>query len=426
MSPRSRAPAGVSRTSAISRAQVLVEGLARRRRSGGFDRVMRAIQESFEQHSRRGRPPLVHGRSADAGACRDRVHARPGCALQRQVGCGIENRASRVLAAGSPASGRWLRITEHDVQYMSSIIRRQDTCEESHDRFVEHPHHRDPSGGPRHRNHGGGDGPRAQQRRVPRDGVESHPRKDEAARGCRRTGGIRPGRRGTRRRRRPHDAVRFGCRARRRRGVPPRNASRRHLDAEQHDRPRRDVGGRGRGIRTSHRGRRHARPRHQRPRRARGTDRARLGRSGQPSPPSSRSSTRSGPRRSWWAIGWARHPISNSSAIPGSGASPQAPHNPSPSPAAFGLDPALFLEAISGSASDSPYAHLKGAELLEGVRAPQFALDGLLKDLRLTRAAVGASRTTAYLDGLEAVYAEASAAGHGHEDVAWVYDAIAS
>lgn len=92
----------------------------------------------------------------------------------------------------------------------------------------------------------------------------------------------------------------------------------------------------------------------------------------------------------------------------------------------FGLDPALFLEAISGSASDSPYAHLKGDELLKGVRASQFALDGLLKDLRLTRAAVGASRTNAYLDGLESVYAEASSAGHGREDVAWVYDAMAS
>lgn len=92
---------------------------------------------------------------------------------------------------------------------------------------------------------------------------------------------------------------------------------------------------------------------------------------------------------------------------------------------AFGLDPQFFLDAISGSASDSPYAHLKGAEILEGMRAPQFALDGLLKDLRLTRAIVGSSMTTAYLDGLEEVYAKASAEGHGHEDVAWVYDAIA-
>ena len=51
----------------------------------------------------------------------------------------------------------------------------------------------------------------------------------------------------------------------------------------------------------------------------------------------------------------------------------------------FGLDPRLFLDVIAGSASDSPYAHVKGATLLDGDRAPQFALDALLKDLRLAQ-----------------------------------------
>jgi 3-hydroxyisobutyrate dehydrogenase len=87
----------------------------------------------------------------------------------------------------------------------------------------------------------------------------------------------------------------------------------------------------------------------------------------------------------------------------------------------FGLDPALFLDAISGSASDSPYAHIKGAVMLDGNRAPQFALDGLLKDLRLARASAGAAP---YLDDLERLYAAESDAGHGRDDVAWVYDAI--
>ena len=90
----------------------------------------------------------------------------------------------------------------------------------------------------------------------------------------------------------------------------------------------------------------------------------------------------------------------------------------------FGLDPALFLDAIAGSASDSPYAHIKGAVMLEGARAPQFALDGLLKDLRLAQATAGASHATPYLDGLERLYAAESDAGHGRDDVAWVYDAI--
>ena len=91
---------------------------------------------------------------------------------------------------------------------------------------------------------------------------------------------------------------------------------------------------------------------------------------------------------------------------------------------AFGLDPALFLGAIAGSASDTPYAQLKGAEMLQGERAPQFALDGLLKDLRLAQASAGSALTTTYLDALEQMFAKASAAGHGHEDVAWVFDAF--
>jgi 3-hydroxyisobutyrate dehydrogenase len=92
----------------------------------------------------------------------------------------------------------------------------------------------------------------------------------------------------------------------------------------------------------------------------------------------------------------------------------------------FGLEPILFLDAIAGAASDSPYAHVKGAAILGGKRAPQFALDGLLKDLRLAQATVGGKTPTPYLDSLEHIYAAASDAGHGGEDVAWVYDAIAS
>jgi 3-hydroxyisobutyrate dehydrogenase len=92
----------------------------------------------------------------------------------------------------------------------------------------------------------------------------------------------------------------------------------------------------------------------------------------------------------------------------------------------FGLEPTSFLDAISGSASDTPYAHVKGETILDGKRDPQFALDGLLKDLRLAQATAGPTRTTPYLDALEHLYAAASEAGHGGEDVAWVYDVIAA
>jgi 3-hydroxyisobutyrate dehydrogenase len=91
----------------------------------------------------------------------------------------------------------------------------------------------------------------------------------------------------------------------------------------------------------------------------------------------------------------------------------------------FGLEPQLFIDAVTGSASDSPYAHIKGATILEGNRAPQFAVDGLLKDLRLAQAAAGPAGAAPYLDDLETLYAATSDQGHGHEDVAWVYDVIA-
>jgi 3-hydroxyisobutyrate dehydrogenase len=90
----------------------------------------------------------------------------------------------------------------------------------------------------------------------------------------------------------------------------------------------------------------------------------------------------------------------------------------------FGLDPTQFIDAITGSASDSPYAHVKGATILAGNRAPQFALDGLLKDLRLAQSTAAGSGATAYLDALERLYSASSREGHGHEDVAWVYDVI--
>ena len=90
----------------------------------------------------------------------------------------------------------------------------------------------------------------------------------------------------------------------------------------------------------------------------------------------------------------------------------------------FGLEPTQFIDAVTGSASDSPYVHLKGATILAGIRDAQFALDGLLKDLRLAQATAGPANATPYLDALEHLYAAASDNGHGGEDVAWVYDAI--
>ena len=49
----------------------------------------------------------------------------------------------------------------------------------------------------------------------------------------------------------------------------------------------------------------------------------------------------------------------------------------------LGVDPALFLDAIAGSAVDSPYAHVKGRAMLAGDWTTSFAVDGVLKDIDL-------------------------------------------
>lgn len=87
----------------------------------------------------------------------------------------------------------------------------------------------------------------------------------------------------------------------------------------------------------------------------------------------------------------------------------------------LGIDPELFLQAIEGSASDSAYAHTKGKSMLSGEYPAQFALDGLRKDIGLiTDAARSAGVSTTLLDALGRVYADASAAGHGGDDIAAV------
>ncbi|MGU3410443.1 NAD(P)-dependent oxidoreductase [Microbacterium sp. M1A1_1b] len=87
----------------------------------------------------------------------------------------------------------------------------------------------------------------------------------------------------------------------------------------------------------------------------------------------------------------------------------------------LGIDPALFLKAIAGSASDSAYAHTKGESMLAGEFPAQFALDGLRKDIGLiTDAARSTGVSTTLLEALGRVYADASAAGHGADDIAAV------
>jgi 3-hydroxyisobutyrate dehydrogenase len=91
---------------------------------------------------------------------------------------------------------------------------------------------------------------------------------------------------------------------------------------------------------------------------------------------------------------------------------------------AWGLDPQLFLDAIGGSAPDSPYAHIKGAAMLSGDFEPQFELAGLRKDLALIAAdAQTAGVPTELVDALARAYTTAAGTGD-QRDIAAVVDAF--
>jgi 3-hydroxyisobutyrate dehydrogenase len=91
----------------------------------------------------------------------------------------------------------------------------------------------------------------------------------------------------------------------------------------------------------------------------------------------------------------------------------------------LGLDPQLFLDALDGGASDSPYVHVKGAMMLSGEFPASFALDGVRKDLGLIREAELASGTSTTLtDAALACYDAAAGQGHGSDDMAAVVTAF--
>ena len=91
----------------------------------------------------------------------------------------------------------------------------------------------------------------------------------------------------------------------------------------------------------------------------------------------------------------------------------------------LGLDPRLFLDALDGGASDSPYVHVKGGMMLTGEYPPSFALDGVRKDLGLIREAEAASGTpTTLTEAVLASYDVAAAQGHGSDDMAAVVAAF--
>jgi 3-hydroxyisobutyrate dehydrogenase len=69
----------------------------------------------------------------------------------------------------------------------------------------------------------------------------------------------------------------------------------------------------------------------------------------------------------------------------------------------LGLDPEDFLAAIEGGAMDSPYAHVKGANMITGEHPLSFGLNGAAKDARLIRDAL---RSAGLSDRLDAAVLE--------------------
>ncbi|MFI6098482.1 NAD(P)-dependent oxidoreductase [Lentzea sp. NPDC051213] len=87
-----------------------------------------------------------------------------------------------------------------------------------------------------------------------------------------------------------------------------------------------------------------------------------------------------------------------------------------------GLDPKLFLEAVSGGAMDSPYLQMKGNAIIARSFEPSFTAQNALKDALLVSEA--ADRAEVRLDVAEASAERlnrAVASGHGDEDMAASY-----
>ncbi len=91
----------------------------------------------------------------------------------------------------------------------------------------------------------------------------------------------------------------------------------------------------------------------------------------------------------------------------------------------LGVDPAAFLQAIEGTPTDSPYAHLKGALMIAGDFTPSFTVAGAAKDARLiAAAATSVGMHTAFVDAVAEAFGRAGAQGHDEDDMAAVLRVI--
>lgn len=91
------------------------------------------------------------------------------------------------------------------------------------------------------------------------------------------------------------------------------------------------------------------------------------------------------------------------------------------------LDPQLFLDTIAGSQIDTPYAHFKGAAMINAELAPDFTLRSAYKDIQLVlEAAAVAGVDAAVADAVARQFGRGLDLGHGEDDMAATYFAAAS
>ncbi len=85
----------------------------------------------------------------------------------------------------------------------------------------------------------------------------------------------------------------------------------------------------------------------------------------------------------------------------------------------LGLDPKLFLAAIEGTPTDSPYAHLKGGQMIAGDYDPAFTVAAAAKDAGLiARAASEAGLRLPVAAAVREAFAAAVESGHADLDMA--------
>jgi 3-hydroxyisobutyrate dehydrogenase len=88
----------------------------------------------------------------------------------------------------------------------------------------------------------------------------------------------------------------------------------------------------------------------------------------------------------------------------------------------LGLDPNLFLQAVSGGAMDAPYVQLKGNQMLKGDWTPAFAAGGAAKDAGLILQAAGnAGVQMPITQAARGFLQQAIEDGHGDSDMAVTY-----